>query len=309
MNFNGVLNLNKDEGPTSHDVVARVRRLVPKKTKVGHAGTLDPMAVGVLPICIGAATKLFPYLLECRKTYRAVVVFGRVTDTQDVTGKTLSEEEPGEISLEACQRFLDSFKGASIQVPPMFSALKVGGTRLHELARAGVVIEREGRPIEVFDINALKVEGPSLTFEVTCTRGTYIRALCHDLGALQGAGGCLEALSRLALGPFDLKDAISLDEAENLAREGRLAEAMMTLSDALAHLPAVTIAPESEERFRNGVSLGEKECISPGGFAPGRGKFRVLSSGGHLIGVGRFLSPERGQSEGGRINAERVFVR
>jgi tRNA pseudouridine55 synthase len=309
VNFSGVLNLDKKEGPTSHDVVARVRLLVPKKTKVGHAGTLDPMAEGVLPVCLGAATKLFPYLLECRKTYRATMVFGRVTDTQDITGKTLSEAEPGEVSLEAAQRFLDSFMGKSIQVPPMFSALKVGGMRLHELARAGVEVEREGRSIEVFGIRALDVDGPHLTFEVTCTRGTYIRVLCHDLGALQGAGGCMEALTRISLGPFDLKNAISLEEAEDLAREGRLQEAMMSLSDALGHLPAVTIGSESEERFRNGVPLGKNDCVLAGGIDPGKGKIRVLSAGGELIGVGRFLPPRRGEDGAGRINAERVFVR
>ncbi len=309
MSISGVLNLNKGAGPTSHDLVARVRRIVPKKTKVGHAGTLDPMAEGVLPVCIGAATKLFPYLLECRKTYRAVMLFGRVTDTQDVTGKTLFEGEAGDISLEESQRLLDSFRGKTTQVPPMYSALKVGGTRLHELARAGVEVERESRPIEVFDIQALEVDGPRLTFEVTCSRGTYIRALCHDMGALQGAGGCLEALSRKSLGPFDLKDAISLEEAEDLARDGRLREALVPLSDALAHLPAITVCPEAEERFRNGVSLGEADCISPGEVAPAKGKFRVLSSGGDLIGVGRFLPQARGRSGGKRINAERVFVR
>ncbi len=309
MNISGVLNLNKKEGPTSHDVVARVRRLVPKKTKVGHAGTLDPMAEGVLPVCLGAATKLFPYLLECRKTYRAAVVFGRVTDTQDVTGSILSEAAPGEVSLEGCQRLLDTFMGKSIQIPPMYSALKVGGTRLHELARAGVEVEREGRPIKVFSIRALEVDGPRLTFEVTCTRGTYIRVLCHDLGALQGAGGCMEALSRISLGPFDLKDAISLEEAEDLAREGRLQEAMMSLSNALGHLPAVTVGPESEERFRNGIPLGEKDCALPGEIPALKGKIRVLSAGGELIGVGRFLAPGRGGDGSGRINAERVFVR
>jgi tRNA pseudouridine55 synthase len=267
------------------------------------------MARGVLPVCIGSATKIFPYLLECQKTYEAVMVFGRVTDTQDSSGKVLSEEDPGDICLEDAQRFLDSFKGESIQVPPMYSALKVGGTRLHELARAGVEVEREGRSIEVFDIRALKMDGPRLTFRVTCTRGTYIRVLCLDLGNLQGAGGCMEALSRISLGPFDLKDAISLEEAEDLAQEGRLQEAVMSLSDALGHLPAVTVNPKSEERFRNGIPLEEKDFAQTSEIPAVKGKIRVLSSGGELIGVGRFLAPERVGDGSGRINAERVFVR
>lgn len=309
MSISGVLNLYKKKGPTSHDVVAQVRRLVPKKTKVGHAGTLDPLAEGVLPICLGAATKLFPYLLECRKSYRATMIFGRVSDTQDITGNTLAEADPGEVSLEASQRLLNTFMGKSIQIPPMYSALKVGGMRLHELARAGVEVEREGRPIEVFDIRALEVVGSRLTFEVTCTRGTYIRVLCHDIGVLQGSGGCMESLRRISLGPFNLDDAISLEEAKKRAREGRLQESMMSLSDALSHLPAVTVGPESEKRFRNGIPLGEKDFALLDETPGFKGKIRVLSSRGDLIGVGRFLISERRGDGGGRINAERVFVR
>jgi tRNA pseudouridine55 synthase len=303
--INGVLNLNKKTGPTSHDIVARVRRFVPAKTKVGHAGTLDPMAEGVLPICVGAATKIFPYLLDCRKTYRARMIFGRVTDTQDVTGKTLSEEEPGDISLEEGQRLLDFFKGPGVQVPPMYSALKVGGTRLHELARAGKEVERKERPIEVYGIRALEAEGRRLTFEVSCSRGTYIRSLCHDLGARHGAGGCMEALTRTVLGPFRIEDAIELDEIESLAGEGRLLEAVIPLAEALAHLPAVAVRPEAEARFRNGVPLSETDVICEEGSPPPGGKVRVFSPAGEVIAVGRVL-------QGGkniRINADRVFTR
>lgn len=308
MKINGVLNLKKFEGPTSHDIVARVRLIVPPKTKVGHAGTLDPMAEGVLPVCVGAATKIFPYLLDCRKTYRAGMIFGRVTDTQDVTGKTLSEEDSVEISIEEAQRLLDSFRGPGVQIPPMYSALKVGGTRLHELARAGKEVEREERPIEIYSIRALEVAGNRLTFEVSCSRGTYIRSLCHDLGALQGTGGCMESLTRTVLGPFRLEDAIGLDEAESLAGEGRLQEAIMPISAALAHLPAVTIRPEAESRFRNGVALTRKDYIPGDELSPG-GKVRVESSGGDVIAVGRVL---QGEGPGGshcRINADRIFSR
>lgn len=302
MKYAGVLNLKKKAGPTSHDIVASVRRLVPKKTKVGHAGTLDPMAEGVLPVCVGAATKIFPYLLDCRKTYRATMIFGRVTDTQDTTGQTLSEEAPGEISIEEAQRLLDTFRGEGVQVPPMYSALKVGGTRLHELARAGKEVERESRAIEIYDVRALEMAGSSLTFEVSCSRGTYIRSLCHDLGALQGAGGCMEALTRTHLGPFRIEEGIFLEEAEALAGEGRLQESLMTLSDALAHLPAVTLRPEAEERFRNGIQLsrGQFEAAEP---PQGEARVRVLGSGGELIAVGTVLPG------GDRIRADRVFAR
>jgi len=308
MKLNGVLNLKKFDGPTSHDVVIRVRHIVPPNTKVGHAGTLDPMAEGVLPVCVGAATKIFPYLLECRKTYRAGMIFGRVTDTQDVTGKILSEKDSVDVSFEEAQGLLDSFLGPGFQVPPMHSALKVGGTRLYKLARDGKEVERKERPVEIFSICPLEVAGNCLIFEVSCSRGTYIRSLCHDVGALQGAGGCMEYLTRTVLGPFRLEDAISLDEAESLAGEGRLEEVMVPLSEALAHLPTVKITPEAESRFRNGVALAGKEFIFEEEFSPGK-KVRVISSAGELIAVGRVL---QGGGPGGshcRINADRVFSR
>jgi len=305
MKLCGALNLRKPAGPTSHDLVDAVRRLVPPRTKVGHAGTLDPMAEGVLPICLGAATKLFPYLLDCRKTYRAVMRFGRVTDTLDVTGRTLAEKDPGEIAVEGVQRILDTFLGESEQVPPMFSALKVGGTRLHELARAGVEVERKGRPIHVYAVRALEAEGPLLTFEVTCSRGTYIRVLCHDVGARQGSGGCLAALTRTALGPFRLEAARTLEEIRGLAGEGKLAEALMSPAQALGHLPALTVRPEAGERVRHGAALKPRDWAE-GEVPPAEGRVRLLAPGGELLAVGRMLPPrERAR---GWVAPDRVFA-
>ncbi|MBI2131993.1 MAG: tRNA pseudouridine(55) synthase TruB [Candidatus Tectomicrobia bacterium] len=305
MKLSGALNLRKAAGPTSHDLVDEVRRLVPPRTKVGHAGTLDPMAEGVLPVCLGAATKLFPYLLDCRKTYRAVMRFGLVTDTQDATGRALAEREPGEITLEDAQRLLDTFMGESVQVPPMYSALKQSGTRLHVLARAGVEVERKGRPIQVFGVRALAAAGPLLTFEVTCSRGTYIRALCHDVGALRGSGGCLEALTRTALGPFLLDASRSLEEIRALAGEGRLACALVSPAEALAHLPALTVRPEAGGRVRHGGALRPGDW-GEGETPPGEGPVRLLSPEGELLAVGRVLSPrEQGR---GWVAPERVFA-
>ncbi len=306
MSAAGVLNLRKEAGPTSHDVVAAVRRLLPPRAKVGHAGTLDPMAEGVLPICLGQATKLFPYLLDCRKTYRAVLLLGRTTDTQDVTGKTLVECAPGAISLEEAQRLLDGFLGEGEQVPPMHSALRVGGARLHELARAGVEVERESRPIEIFEIRALSAEGPRLTFEVTCSRGTYIRTLCDDLGRRHGAGGCLEALTRTALGPFRLEETRSLEEAEALAREGGLEGILISPAEALAHMPALTVRPEAEARLRNGAAPGPADLRLEGP-PPAGGKVRLLTEGGVLIAVGRLSPPRGGVGRGSLVGPERLF--
>ncbi len=309
MKITGALNISKKAGPTSHDVVDAVRKVVSPKTKVGHAGTLDPMAEGVLPICIGEATKLFPYFLECRKTYKAVLLFGRVTDSQDVTGETISEADPGAISLDEAQNLLESLKGKHEQIPPMFSAIRVGGARLHELARAGVEVEREGRMVEIHEIQACWIEGPRVSFEVTCSRGTYIRTLCHDVGALQGSGGCMEKLVRTALGPFRLEDSISVDEVGNLASKGRLHEALIHPADALSHMPALRVRPEAEKRLRNGVALTKNDLLFDGATTPLGDRACLLSGEGKLLAVCR-VTPGAGGSENEVMyRPERVFAR
>ena len=264
LKLSGVLNLKKKNGPTSHDMVDEVRKLLPEKTKVGHAGTLDPMAEGVLPICIGNSTKLFSYFLGCKKTYRAVMLFGRVTDTQDITGKLLAESEPGEITLYRAQELLNTMLGKTKQMPPMFSALKTNGKRLHELARSGKEIDREKRTIEVFRIKAVRIDGPQLTFEVTCSRGTYIRSICHDVGVSHGSGACLQALTRTALGPFELEDSLSLDEVRLYSRDRHFHQLLMSPSEALSHLPAIYVHPrgrgESIEWRSNQIRRCSASC-------------------------------------------------
>lgn len=307
MELSGVLNLNKKHGPTSHDMVDEVRSLLPGKTKVGHAGTLDPMAEGVLPICIGNSTKLFSYFLECQKTYRAVMLFGRVTDTQDVTGKLLAESDPGEIALSRAQELLNAMLGRTTQVPPMYSALKVDGKRLHELARSGKEVDRAKRPIEVFWIKAVKIAGPQLTFDVACSRGTYIRAICHDIGAAHGSGGCLQALTRTALGPFDLADAVSIEEARRRSRENRLEEILMAPARALAHLPAVYVSQRAEARVLNGAAI-RLEDVRPAVDPPADARVRMLSEPGKLLAIGKML-PESGRKRGrGFVAPEKVFA-
>lgn len=307
MGLSGVLNLRKRHGPTSHDIVDAVRRVLPRKTKVGHAGTLDPMAEGVLPVCVGGATKLFPYFLECRKTYRAVMLFGRVTDTQDITGKLLSETEPGELTLAQAQALLDAMLGKTTQLPPMFSALKVDGKRLHELARSGKEVERERRPIEVFRIRAVRVDGPQLTFDVTCSRGTYIRSICHDVGANHGAGGCLQALTRTALGPFDSADSVSLEEAQRRAKENRLGELLMRPARALAHLPAVYVLPNAESRVLNGAPI-RAEDVRQAVDLPADARVRMLSEPGELLAVGKMVDAGGRRRGRGIVAPEKVFL-
>ena len=305
--ISGVLNLKKQHGPTSHDMVDEVRKLLPGKTKAGHAGTLDPMAEGVLPICIGPSTKLFSYFLECKKTYRAVMLFGRVTDTQDITGKLLAESEPGDITLSRAQELLNALLGKTKQMPPMYSALKANGKRLHELARSGKEIEREKRPIEVFRIEAIGIDGPQLTFDVTCSRGTYIRSICHDVGANHGAGGCLQALTRTALGPFDLADSVSLGDAQRHSKERRLKDILMSPAQALAHLPAIYVRPRAEVRVLNGAMIRFEDVLEVVDL-PVDTRVRMLNEPGELLAVGKLVHENKRKRSQGFVAPEKVFV-
>ena len=307
LELSGVLNLKKKHGPTSHDMVHAVRRLLPGKEKVGHAGTLDPMAEGVLPICIGNATKLFSYFLDCKKTYRAVMLFGRVTDTQDITGKLLAESEPGKIMLSEAQELLNVLLGKTKQMPPMYSALKTNGKRLHELARSGLEIEREKRTIEVFRIQAIHIEGPQLTFDVTCSRGTYIRSICHDVGSNQGSGGCLQALTRTALGPFDLADSIAIEEVERYSEERRIQEILMSPAQALAHLPAVYVRPRAEARVLNGAMI-RIEDVHQVLDLPVDTRVRMLNEPGVLLAVGKMVHENKRKQNQGLVAPEKVFA-
>ena len=301
----GVLNLKKKHGPTSHDMVDEMRKLLPPKTKVGHAGTLDPMAEGVLPICLGNSTKLFSYFLECQKTYRAVMLFGRVTDTQDITGKLLTESDPGNITFSRAQELLNAMLGKTTQVPPMYSALKVGGKRLHALARSGMEIARERRPIEVFSIKALKMDGPQLTFDVTCSRGTYIRSICHDIGTNQGSGGCLQALTRTALGPFHLKDSVSLEDVQRYSKDKRLEDMLVSPAQALAHLPSIYVRPRAEARVLNGAII-RLEDVQQFVDLPVDTRVRILNEPGELLAVGKMVHEKKRNQ--GFVAPEKVFV-
>ena len=307
LEISGVLNLNKQTGPTSHDMVDEVRKLLPGKTKVGHAGTLDPMAEGVLPICIGPSTKLFSYLLECKKTYRAVMLFGRVTDTQDITGKLLAESEPGDITISRAQELLNAMLGKTQQLPPMYSALKANGKRLHEIARSGKEIKREKRPIEVFRIKAIGIDGPQLTFDVTCSRGTYIRSICHDVGANQGAGGCLQALTRTTLGPFELADSVSLKDIYRHSQEKSLQNILMSPAQALVHLPAIHVHPRAEVRVLNGAKI-RFEDVREAVDLPVNTRVRMLNEPGELLAVGKMVHENARKRSQGFVAPEKVFA-
>lgn len=230
--MNGILNIYKEQGYTSHDVVAILRRIL-KTKKIGHTGTLDPNAEGVLPICVGNATKLSELLMEKQKTYQVTMQFGKVTDTQDIWGN-VTEERKVELSEEEVIRELMTFVGEIEQIPPMYSAVKQGGKKLYELAREGKIVERKARPVTIYRIEEVRfLQGHELRFTVTCSKGTYIRTLCHDLGQMLGCGAVMTALLRTQSGNFGLENALKLDEVEKLQAQGKLTEQLISVESAI----------------------------------------------------------------------------
>ena len=201
--IHGIINVYKEKGFTSHDVVAKLRGIVGQK-KIGHTGTLDPDATGVLPVCLGKATKLCDLLTDKNKTYEAVLLLGKTTDTQDITGEVLEEKSTEALTEEKVREAIEGFIGDYEQIPPMYSALKVNGKKLYELAREGKVIERKARPVKILDIQILEIDLPKVRMEVSCSKGTYIRTLCHDIGEKLGCGGCMESLIRTRVSTLSL---------------------------------------------------------------------------------------------------------
>ena len=222
----GILNINKPAGWTSHDVVAKLRRALGER-RIGHGGTLDPMATGVLPVFVGRATRAVEFMERADKAYLAGVRFGIVTDTQDTTG-TVLESRGGRPEEAEVHRVLESFRGEMQQLPPLYSAIKVDGRKLYQYARAGKEVEREARSITLHEVEALGYEGEDYRFRVVCSKGTYIRTICHDLGQALGCGGAMSALTRLRAGAFRLEDAAELDAV--VAAAGRASSCRWTAS-------------------------------------------------------------------------------
>lgn len=248
--LDGVLNIYKEKGYTSHDVVAKMRGILRQK-KIGHTGTLDPDAEGVLPVCLGQGTRLCDMLTDHSKVYRAVLLLGIDTDTQDISGQIL-ERRPVEENPEQVLEVIKSFVGPYDQIPPMYSALKVDGKRLYELARAGKTVERQARPVVIHDITVESIELPRVIMTVSCSKGTYIRTLCHDIGEKLGCGGCMEALMRTRVGRFELKDSISLSELEKIRDEGRLEEYLVSVEEMFLDQPKANALPEADSLVHNG---------------------------------------------------------
>jgi tRNA pseudouridine55 synthase len=291
----GVLAAVKAAGMTSFDVVALVRRRMGVR-RVGHGGTLDPDAAGVLPILIGEATKLMPYLLDWDKEYLATLRFGLTTDTHDAGGRVLAQAPVPPLSAEALTRATRPFVGRIRQVPPMYSAIHHEGRRLYELARQGVEVPREAREIVVHAITVEAVEPPTATLRIVCGKGTYVRALAADLGAALGCGAVVERLVRGRVGPFHLADALPTSELSALPSEAIWARVQPPES-ALAGWPLVRLDPRTTASFLHGQTVaGIPSAVSSG---PGRRFVAVHAVGGGFLGVGELI--------GGRIKPTRIL--
>ena len=264
--IHGIINVYKEKGFTSHDVVAKLRGIVGQK-KIGHTGTLDPDATGVLPVCLGKATKLCDLLTDKDKTYEAVMLLGMTTDTQDITGRILEEKSTETLTADKVREVIESFIGDYDQIPPMYSALKVNGKKLYELAREGKVVERKARPVKILDIRIIEMDIPRVRMEVSCSKGTYIRTLCHDIGEQLGCGGCMESLLRTKVSRFELKDSMKLADIEKAKNEGRTEEIILPLDEVFVEYPKIIVTGRQAQLAYNGNPFPKesaKNLILPG---------------------------------------------
>jgi tRNA pseudouridine55 synthase len=254
----GILNVNKPVGRTSFSIVALIRKLS-RERRVGHAGTLDATASGVLPICLGKATRIVEFLMDAGKTYRTRIKLGAATDTYDAAGSIVQQGDASTIDRRQVEAALEEFRGRITQTPPMYSALKHQGRRLYQLARQGVTVERPGRPATIYSIELEDFASPVITLKVECARGTYIRSLAHDLGQRLGCGGHVDSLVRLGYGPFNIEDAVSLQQLEKAFADGSWQGLVYPIDSVLADWPSLVVAEEQEKVIRNGGSLAAGE--------------------------------------------------
>jgi tRNA pseudouridine55 synthase len=309
--MDGILNINKPTGKTSFNIVAIVKRLSGEK-RVGHAGTLDPAATGVLPVCLGQGTRVVEYLMDATKVYRAEVELGTATDTHDASGQVTQQGEISGINLDRLESVLDSFTGIIHQTPPMYSAVKYQGKPLYKLAREGITVERESRPVKIYDLQILDWQSPFVTLEIVCSKGTYIRSLAHDLGQLLGCGAHLKSLVRLRCGPFTLEDSISVPRLEEAFQYGYWQQYMCPIDSVLLHWAAMVVNDEESFNIINGRPViqddinndDKKSCLSPGINVEFDGNLcRAYALDGRFLGVLRFNTGKK------HWQPEKVFFR
>ncbi|MDY4078326.1 MAG: tRNA pseudouridine(55) synthase TruB [Clostridium sp.] len=251
--MNGVLNIFKNKGMTSFDVVSRVRKIANEK-KVGHTGTLDPEAEGVLPVCIGKATKIIDYIMDSEKGYSVKFKLGIKTTTYDLEGEVIEERDTSSLTEKEVEEAINSFKGEYSQVPPMFSALKKNGVRLYDLARKGIEIEREGRNIKIYNIENINIELPYVSMDVTCSKGTYIRSLCYDIGEKLNVFATMTELKRFKTSFFREDDSINIDD---LNKEN-IKENLISIEEALKNYPEIYLTKGYDKLIINGVRVADK---------------------------------------------------
>lgn len=285
--MDGIINVYKEKGYTSHDVVAKLRGILHMK-KIGHTGTLDPDAVGVLPICLGKGTKLCDMLTDTDKTYEAVMLLGTTTDTQDITGRVLEKKDVSLTEMQVIE-VVSSFVGDYEQIPPMYSAVKVNGRKLYELARQGIEVERKSRnvvirSIHINDMN-LSPDHPSVTMTVTCSKGTYIRTLCDDIGKKLGTGACMESLIRTRAGRFYIDESYTVNQIAAIAIKGEAASIVVPV-DSMFDYQSVIIKNESSKLLYNGNAMPAYCAVSSDGIVPG--SIKVYDESGNFIGIYSF---------------------
>ena len=294
--MNGILNVLKPPGMTSFDVVAYLRGVL-KLKKIGHTGTLDPGAAGVLPVCLGRATKAIEFLTEKDKFYRAEMVLGISTDTQDSSGSTMQVRDVTVNRREIIDA-VEAFRGVYLQTPPMYSAIKLNGKKLYELARDGISVERQPREVVIYQTRVINIAGHRVIFDVACSKGTYIRTLCADIGERLGCGGHMSFLLRTKAGVFDIASALTLEDISALQGKGMLKERFISVDEALDGFKPLTVAGPNVKKLLNGVPvvLEDAEIVSGE-------KLRIYSVEGTFIGIGE----AQGKLEKLFIKMKKVF--
>jgi tRNA pseudouridine55 synthase len=289
----GVLNVRKASGPTSHDVVNCIRHIF-KQKRVGHAGTLDPMATGVLVVCLGKATRLVEYLTNTRKHYRAILTLGIVTDTQDATGNILVEKDASGIDIDQMRRATAAFAGEIKQIPPMISAIKHQGKPLYKHAREGRTIERSPRPVTIYSIEASPVrnmpegtQSVQVELKVECSSGTYIRTLCADIGDYLGCGGMMAALERTRVGSFDIGSSVTVDDLQQAANEDRLSDFVVPMAKAVGDMPGVEADDAGIRQIAHGLPIAVMNDLPVGSHAR-------ITYGDDLIAIGIIAQSDDG---------------
>lgn len=276
--MNGIINIYKEAGYTSFDVVAKLRGILREK-KIGHTGTLDPAATGVLPVCVGNATKVCALLTDKDKEYEAVLQLGLSTDTQDATGQVIMDRRDllPALSEESVREAIMSFVGDYRQIPPMYSALKIGGRKLCDLAREGIEVERKARPVHIYGIEIKELSLPFVTMRVHCSKGTYIRTLCSDIGERLGVGGLMKSLVRTRVSSFTLDQALTFAQVEEYRDNGRLDEILLPVDVVFQDYPVLTVTAEARKLLQNGNRLSTSDlsgALDATGFGPDA-RFRI----------------------------------